>query len=605
MHKYKITSLFVIGITSFFAFSSAVLAAFPDVDSSHPHFDAVEYVQSNNIVSGFSDGEYKPDQSITRAEFTKIIINAIYKETIANDGDLMVIAGNLGTRMGGGTDGEITYYSNFPDVETYSEESRGRQYCVINELNEENCDSWFEIQEVKTGNVFSIQVGIAKASGVINGYSDGNFYPENPITVAEASKIISNAYQFTSGNSTGTDVFKIYIDALAQQNAIPDTVVDKEDSLTRGQMAEFIYRLENDITDKASKSYDEINDYRTKNLAYFTENNAIYAVDINSKTKTNVIDINDFSGGSAELGSFSPIMSPNKSLIAYLNSQNKPEIYNIFTKQLTPIDTTSVANFTDNSLEIYLAGWSPNSDRIILGFSCKINLGDSLTECDQSLDTINKFYLFDLQANQLNPLTFLPEGYFRGWMKNTDNEILFSTSDFDTQTYRLVSVNLDTQEQSEITNTLHFGSEFNISEDGKTLLYSTAFDSEAAVLYDIESKTIIENYALDTLDLDPLFFPSSNSNFLYTKRIKTPCELGGLCPIYHLYKYENDTSTPLITEQFARRSSWFSDSTILISLDEDRYDHNDTESIAIFDVKTNQLNILYSNTATNLQLVDF
>jgi hypothetical protein len=51
-------------------------AFFSDVSSGHVNYDAIKYVQDNGIVSGYQDGTFKPDKTINRAEFTKIIVAA-------------------------------------------------------------------------------------------------------------------------------------------------------------------------------------------------------------------------------------------------------------------------------------------------------------------------------------------------------------------------------------------------------------------------------------------------------------------------------------------------------------------------------------------------
>ncbi len=53
-----------------------VKADFPDVSSSHSNFNAINYVQEQEIVKGYDDGTYQPNKRINRAEFTKIIVNA-------------------------------------------------------------------------------------------------------------------------------------------------------------------------------------------------------------------------------------------------------------------------------------------------------------------------------------------------------------------------------------------------------------------------------------------------------------------------------------------------------------------------------------------------
>ena len=68
--KVLISSIVVIGFSFNFTFASS----FSDLSSSHANYDAIEYVKSNNIVNGYEDGSFKPNDSINRAEFTKIVI---------------------------------------------------------------------------------------------------------------------------------------------------------------------------------------------------------------------------------------------------------------------------------------------------------------------------------------------------------------------------------------------------------------------------------------------------------------------------------------------------------------------------------------------------
>ena len=57
-------------------FPLMVWAAFNDVDSNNTYYDAFSYVQSESIVDGYSDGTYRPDQTINRVEFLKILLES-------------------------------------------------------------------------------------------------------------------------------------------------------------------------------------------------------------------------------------------------------------------------------------------------------------------------------------------------------------------------------------------------------------------------------------------------------------------------------------------------------------------------------------------------
>ena len=49
-------------------------ASFSDVPSTHRIYQAVEYLKEKGIISGYSDGTFKPDRKVNRAEAVKIIV---------------------------------------------------------------------------------------------------------------------------------------------------------------------------------------------------------------------------------------------------------------------------------------------------------------------------------------------------------------------------------------------------------------------------------------------------------------------------------------------------------------------------------------------------
>lgn len=55
---------------------------FPDVPSSHPHSDAINQLASMGVINGYPDGSFKPDNTVNRAEFVKMILTALDYELI-------------------------------------------------------------------------------------------------------------------------------------------------------------------------------------------------------------------------------------------------------------------------------------------------------------------------------------------------------------------------------------------------------------------------------------------------------------------------------------------------------------------------------------------
>jgi hypothetical protein len=205
-------------------------AAFSDVLSTNIYKTAIDYVQSEGIVNGYSDGTFRPDDSISRGEFTKIIINALYSQEEINS----CLGNNF---VANADEGVISYSIIFPDIEGGYQNNLTGEY---------------------SGGVFTKYICIAKIHGVISGYTDGTFKKDDDITVGQASKIISNAFRLTS-NPLVIDQnhkFQPYIEALIAKKAIPSTIyLGVDDSITRGVVAEIIYRLDAGITTKPTIKY--------------------------------------------------------------------------------------------------------------------------------------------------------------------------------------------------------------------------------------------------------------------------------------------------------------------------------------------------------------
>lgn len=178
-------------------FSSVI---FSDMDANNPFYDAVDFVQSHGLVDGYEDNTYKPDNPINRAEFVKILIDATSAENK--------------------TSGCVPN-KNFSDVSS---------------------DDWF-----------SLYVCEALNSGIVGGYSDNTFKPGNSINFTEASKIIVNAFGYET--STEEIWYQPFIEKLEEFNAIPTSICSVSKNITRGELAEMIYRLKEDITDKSSMSF--------------------------------------------------------------------------------------------------------------------------------------------------------------------------------------------------------------------------------------------------------------------------------------------------------------------------------------------------------------
>lgn len=110
---------------------------FSDVNESSEYFQYIKSMVEYGIMNGYSDGTFKPDAKLTRAQFVKILVPFIEKDDKSSEIKV--------------------YFSDVPE-----------EYWAFNEIS------------------------VASLSNVISGYSDGTFRPNNYVTRAQTAVIINS-----------------------------------------------------------------------------------------------------------------------------------------------------------------------------------------------------------------------------------------------------------------------------------------------------------------------------------------------------------------------------------------------------------------------------
>lgn len=206
MSKIKnIASILLIGLICFTNVSTSYAKTFIDVPDSQVFKIYIDDLVERNIVNGFSDNTFRPDNYVTRGELAKFVVNAFKLE------------------------------SNFPT----------NKFSDINEST-----------------TFYNEILILADNGVINGYTDGTFKPQNIVTRGDSMKFIVKAAQLNYpeifseyselqlfSDITTDYVYFEYINAAASIelndgtriiNGFADKSFGKSYAITRGAMAKII-----------------------------------------------------------------------------------------------------------------------------------------------------------------------------------------------------------------------------------------------------------------------------------------------------------------------------------------------------------------------------
>jgi plastocyanin len=159
---------------------------FTDVKTDNEYAPSVLFLKRNGYVNGYDDGTYKPEQTINRAEFTKIVMHDSKSDKLYNcDGKFFKDVPAPGTQ-------EEAWYTNYI------------------------CKAFSE--------------------GIIMGYPDNTFRPDQKITFAEAAKIIIKVKELSTEGATDP-WYKEFTDYFQKNNITPNTIKSQNKEITRGDMA--------------------------------------------------------------------------------------------------------------------------------------------------------------------------------------------------------------------------------------------------------------------------------------------------------------------------------------------------------------------------------
>lgn len=177
-------------------------SSFPDVPLGSKYYVAIEHFHSAEIIQGYEDGTFKPDQEATRSEALKIIL---LSSQVTIDEELI---------------GDI-----FPDV--------------------------------SEGDWFYHYVKAAKNLEIVEGYDDGYFKPYQTQNIAETLKMILltnnvEIEEVAEGTSIFPDVtgelwFAPYALYAKEKNIVEpqsDGNLNAGRGVTRGELVELMYRME-------------------------------------------------------------------------------------------------------------------------------------------------------------------------------------------------------------------------------------------------------------------------------------------------------------------------------------------------------------------------
>ncbi|MBI2464184.1 S-layer homology domain-containing protein [Candidatus Peregrinibacteria bacterium] len=171
---------------------------FSDVVPKHKNFEAIQYLKKENVIAGYSDGTFRPQNKVTRAEALKMIFSSTNQQV--DDGVSL----------------------KFSDVTQ---------------------DQWFHRY-----------VATAYNLKIVNGYGDGTFRPNDQVTRAEFLKMLFSAFAIDVPIKVDSKPFKDvdvkswfapYVQYAKEKGVLAITGAEfkANEKISRSEVAEMVYRL--------------------------------------------------------------------------------------------------------------------------------------------------------------------------------------------------------------------------------------------------------------------------------------------------------------------------------------------------------------------------
>ena len=173
----------ILALAMAMSLSVSVFAAdFNDVSSSHTNYEAIDTLKTLDIVNGYSATKYGPNDILTRAQLCTMIVRAVY--------------------------GDDTHYNS------------------VNVFNDVSVSHWARIY-----------IDTAYNHGVMSGYGNGTFGPEDQLTYTQTARVILNILGY------GKLDWPLGVNTVAYELGLYDdvSVSDFNAGCTRAHAAQMIY----------------------------------------------------------------------------------------------------------------------------------------------------------------------------------------------------------------------------------------------------------------------------------------------------------------------------------------------------------------------------
>ncbi|MDY6314941.1 MAG: S-layer homology domain-containing protein [Clostridia bacterium] len=296
---------------------------FWDVPKDHWAFNYIAELVNKGVLAGYEDGSFKPDATVTRAEWAKIMVLAAGLPTSDNNvyfTDMQNHWANIYVNTA------KNYLAAYTDGTFKPDQAAVREDVTVSLVKLKGYDinsvDYSYLSQFKDTNSISnslkAYVAVAIQNNLISGFDDNTFRGQDTLTRAEAATLLWKAFQSGSNNKVvdtpNTPVSNTTSTVTPEPTEKPkETNTDKEEQKNNNEQIEESAPTEEPAPepDPEPEPEIEVKPYKVDTIVkanvsspllhakynndiYYAENNSIFKVNIDTHEKETIIESDDF-----------------------------------------------------------------------------------------------------------------------------------------------------------------------------------------------------------------------------------------------------------------------------------------------------------------------
>lgn len=327
--SFILSIIMVLSVNTAFASGSLEVSGksypqkFWDVPKDHWAFNYIAELVNKGVLAGYEDGSFKPDATVTRAEWAKIMVLAAGLPTSDNNvyfTDMKNHWANIYVNTA------KNYLAAYTDGTFKPDQAAVREDVTVSlvklkgyDINNVDYSYLSQFKDTNSvSNSLKAYVAVAIQNNLISGFEDNTFRGQDTLTRAEAATLLWKAFQSGSNNKVvdtpNTPVSNTTSTVTPEPTEKPkETNTDKEEQKNNNEQIEESVHTEEPTPepDIEPEPEIEVKPYKVDTIVkanvsspllhakynndiYYAENNSIFKVNIDTHEKETIIESDDF-----------------------------------------------------------------------------------------------------------------------------------------------------------------------------------------------------------------------------------------------------------------------------------------------------------------------